>query len=63
MTFLEDYNKCYTCEDKDEEIKKLTAALEKIGNGDGIYGAQAFEYKNIARKALSKPKVGFTKNG
>lgn len=27
-------------------------ALEEIAKGDGFYGAQAYEYKQIARKAL-----------
>ena len=34
------------------ENKGLRAALEKISNGEGRYGAQAFEYKQIARAAL-----------
>lgn len=29
-------------------------ALERIANGDGYYGAQAREYKQIARAALGK---------
>lgn len=29
------------------------AALEKIANGDGVYGTQAHEYKQIARQALA----------
>jgi len=32
----------------------LLAALEKIAAGDGYYGAQAREYKEIARSALAK---------
>lgn len=27
-------------------------ALSEISNGDGAYGAQAFKFKNIARRAL-----------
>lgn len=30
------------------------AALEKIAVGDGVYGAQAHEYKQIARAALNQ---------
>lgn len=36
----------------DVEKARLRAALQEIANGDGAYGAQAFEYKQIARKAL-----------
>lgn len=32
-------------------------ALEEIANGDGAYGGQAFEYKNIARKALGEDTI------
>ena len=32
----------------------LVEALEKIANGDGVYGAQAHEYKQIARAALAQ---------
>lgn len=35
---------------------ELVEALNKIAVGDGIYGAQAWEYKGIARDALSIPK-------
>jgi hypothetical protein len=42
------------------EIKEIFAmnvrmrnALAKIANGDGVYGAQALEYKTIARAALA----------
>lgn len=35
-----------------EERDRFKAALEKIALGDGHYGAQAKEYKEIARKAL-----------
>lgn len=34
---------------------KLEDALIKIAAGDGYYGAQAREYKNIARVALGQP--------
>jgi len=34
------------------ENSKLRAALKQIALGDGYYGAQAKEYKEIARKAL-----------
>jgi hypothetical protein len=33
-------------------------ALEKIANGDGVYGAQAHEYKQIARAALAASPSG-----
>ena len=32
----------------------LKKALEEIANGNGYYGAQAKEYKDIARKALEE---------
>lgn len=35
-----------------EDAARLREALEKIATGDGCYGAQALEYKNIARAAL-----------
>ena len=35
-----------------EVLTMLEAALEKIANGEGVYGAQAHEYKQIARAAL-----------
>lgn len=34
------------------ENKKFRRALEKIANGEGHYGAQAAEYKKIAKEAL-----------
>ena len=34
------------------EIERLRFALREIAVGDGIYGAQAREYKKIARGAL-----------
>ncbi len=33
---------------------KLIAALEKIASGEGVYGKQAFEYKEIARAVLAE---------
>lgn len=33
----------------------LRTALNKIATGDGYYGQQAREYKNIAREALGLP--------
>lgn len=36
------------------ENSKLRTALKQIALGDGYYGAQAKEYKEIARKALKK---------
>lgn len=33
-------------------------ALLKIAEGDGCYGAQALEYKNLARQALCREQVG-----
>jgi hypothetical protein len=38
----------------DEIGPKLLDALRLIANGDGSYGAQAWEYKQIARHAISK---------
>lgn len=35
---------------------ELLAALEKIAAGEGYYGAQAAEYKQIARAAIAKAK-------
>jgi hypothetical protein len=35
----------------------LVAALAEIARGDGIYGMQAFEYKQIAKNALVKAGV------
>ena len=35
----------------------LRSALERIATGDGYYGAQAREYKNIARKALGMEEI------
>lgn len=34
------------------DAERFRPALEKIANGDGVYGAQAHEYKQIARTAL-----------
>jgi len=36
------------------DFETMRHALEKIAAGDGYYGAQAFEYKAIARAALAK---------
>jgi len=35
-----------------DEIERLRAALKQIANGEGYYGSQAGEYKQIARTAL-----------
>lgn len=35
------------------EADGLREALERIAAGDGVYGAQAHEYKQIARAALN----------
>lgn len=35
-------------------IRELEAALRQIANGEGYYGAQAKEYKDIARAALGE---------
>jgi len=43
-----------------DEIERLRDALNEIAVGEGVYGAQAFEYKNIARRALDEPLVGQT---
>lgn len=34
------------------ELERLQAALTQIAAGEGVYGAQAHEYKQIARSAL-----------
>ena len=39
-----------------EDNRKLRQALQEIANGEGAYGAQAFEYKQIARAALGEEK-------
>lgn len=36
----------------EQRCARLEAALEEIANGEGVYGAQAHEYKQIARAAL-----------
>jgi len=36
---------------------ELVAALKRIASGEGYYGAQAAEYKQIARDVLSKLEV------
>ena len=46
---LQDHSKA-----KDAEIEHLRAALEEIAAGHGVYGAQAHEYKQVARRALMK---------
>jgi hypothetical protein len=38
-------------------LRKYRTALKKISLGNGVYGAQAGEYKNIARDALNKERV------
>lgn len=45
---------CQMCRAEKAEAgaERLAAALEKIASGDGVYGAQAHEYKQIARAAL-----------
>ena len=45
------------CDQRDAartDARKFRTALEKIASGDGVYGAQAHEYKQIARAALAK---------
>lgn len=37
---------------RDELLETFRAALWKIAAGEGVYGQQAHEYKQIARKAL-----------
>ena len=37
-----------------KRIATLETALRQIANGDGYYGAQAKEYKDIARAALGE---------
>jgi hypothetical protein len=37
-----------------EHILRLREALERIAAGDGYYGAQAREYKQIAQSALAR---------
>lgn len=38
-----------------DENSRFKSSLEEIALGDGTYGAQAHEYKQIARKALKPP--------
>lgn len=38
-------------------VETLRDALQEIANGEGHYGAQAYEYKQIARKALKALEV------
>lgn len=40
------------CERQAARLMKLHEALRQIANGDGFYGAQAREYKQIAQEAL-----------
>jgi hypothetical protein len=42
-------------EKQKEHNANLTDALIKIAAGEGYYGAQAREYKNIARAAIGEP--------
>ena len=39
------------------EVVRYQTALHNIATGEGYYGAQAREYKNIAREALRMQKV------
>lgn len=39
----------------DDTVDRYRAALQQIAAGEGVYGAQAHEYKQIARKALGMP--------
>lgn len=41
-----------------EHIEKMRKALEQIAAGDGYYGAQAHEYKLIAKAALAEVSHG-----
>jgi hypothetical protein len=38
----------------DTVLQALIEALKQIANGDGYYGAQAREYKEIARAAIAR---------
>lgn len=40
-----------------EIVADQRKALERIATGDGYYGAQARQYKNIARKALGLKEI------
>jgi len=40
------------------DIHLMREALRKIAAGEGVYGAQAHEYKELARAALSKAEAG-----
>lgn len=44
------------------ERDRYREALQKIASGDGIYGAQAGEYKQIARAALTKTPSAMTRD-
>ena len=39
------------------EVEALDKGLREIANGDGVYGAQAWEYKRIARRTLGLPEI------
>lgn len=41
------------------DFDKLVTALRSIAVGEGIYGQQAHEYKQIARKALADVGINF----
>lgn len=42
----------------DEDESVFYSALKSIADGDGCYGLQASEYKQIARKAIAKAEGG-----
>lgn len=46
------WNACLNMQDPERDVAALVEALRKIASGDGVYGAQAHEYKEIARAAL-----------
>lgn len=46
-------NGCPTRTAAADEIARLREALQKIAEGQGYYGSQAREYKEIARTALA----------
>ena len=42
------------CDIAETDRAELLTALKQIANGEGYYGAQAAEYKAIARAAIAK---------
>ncbi len=58
MTNIDTQQQDFRAEDHYAELfshlQIMRKALKEIAAGDGVYGAQAHEYKQIARKALEQ---------